>query len=137
MTHYLISGMRYRIILLGEVQHLGNGELRYRTVEIEIGQIAPLMSRVSGGPLLSGGSSSSQHNQALDLRRSVPSGGGGGYIQTGKPFSLCVAPFYYSRETYIVFLFCLNVFHSISLLNYCLIDFTFFQRILWLLMFYV
>lgn len=66
--------MRYRIILLGEAQHLENGELRYRTVaEIEIGRIAPLDVQGSGGPLLSGGSSSSQHRQALDLRRSVPS----------------------------------------------------------------
>lgn len=42
-THYLISGMRYRIILLGEAQHFENGEIHYRTIaEIEIGQIAPL-----------------------------------------------------------------------------------------------
>lgn len=34
--HYLVSGMRYRIILLGEAQHLENGE------EIEIGRITPL-----------------------------------------------------------------------------------------------
>lgn len=42
-THYLVSGMRYRIILMGEAQHLENGEVRYRTIaENEIGRIAPL-----------------------------------------------------------------------------------------------
>lgn len=50
------------------------------------GRSPPLLSRVSGG--LSGGP---QQPQALDLRRSVPSGGGG-YINTGKLFSPCLTP---------------------------------------------
>lgn len=58
--------------------------------ELYVGQIAPLMSRVSGG-LSSSSSSSPQHRQALDLRRSVPSEGGG-YINTGKLFSPCLTP---------------------------------------------
>lgn len=54
------------------------------------GRSPPLMSRVSGG--LGGGSSSSpQHRQALDLRRWVPSGGGG-YINSGKLFSPWLTP---------------------------------------------
>lgn len=54
------------------------------------GRSPPLMSRVSGG--LGGGSSSSpQHRQALDLRRWVPSGGGG-YINSGKLFFPCLTP---------------------------------------------
>lgn len=41
--HYIISGMRYRIVLLGEAQHFENGEVHYRTIaEIEIGRISPL-----------------------------------------------------------------------------------------------
>lgn len=40
--HYIILGMRYRIVLLGEAQHFENGEVHYRTIaEIEIGRIAP------------------------------------------------------------------------------------------------
>lgn len=41
--HYLISGMRYRIVLLGEAKHFENGEVHYRSIAaIEIGRIAPL-----------------------------------------------------------------------------------------------
>lgn len=41
--HYLISGMRYLIVLLGEAKHFENGEVHYMSIAaIEIGRIAAL-----------------------------------------------------------------------------------------------